>query len=51
MSEVHATSARPIEVGGLAPDFSLPRAQGGVVTLKHAIRDGPAVLWFSAGMV
>jgi len=51
MSEVVATSAKSIEVGDDAPDFSLTRAQGGVVTLKHAIQDGPAVLWFSAGMV
>ena len=48
MSEVVATT---IEVGDPAPDFSLPRAQGGTVTLGQSIKDGPALLWFSSGMV
>ena len=51
MNEAITTSAKPIEIGDPAPNFSLPLAQGGTVTLEQSIKDGPALLWFSPGMV
>ncbi len=51
MSDAVTTSQKPIEVGGPAPHFSLPSAQGGAVALEHAVKNGPALLWFSPGMV
>jgi peroxiredoxin len=51
MSEGITTSVKPIEIGDPAPNFSLPLAQGGTVTLEQAIQNGPAFLWFSPGMV
>jgi len=50
MSEV-MTNAKPVEIGDPAPHFSLPSAQGGVVTLDQTIQNGPVFLWFSPGMV
>ena len=50
MSEV-TTNPKSIEVGNPAPHFSLPLAQGGSVALDQALKDGPALLWFSPGMV
>jgi peroxiredoxin len=51
MSQLHTTGAKPIEIGDPAPDFSLPRAQGGTVSLEQSIKDGPVLLWFAPGMV
>lgn len=36
----------PIESGDTAPDFTLPRASGGTLTLSEAWRDQPVVLVF-----
>lgn len=51
MSEDLTSRAQPIEVGDLAPDFSLPAAQGGTVALGQALQNGPVLLWFAQGMV
>jgi len=51
MPDVPRIPAHPIEVGAIAPDFSLPSAQGGVLTLTAALQHGPVLLWFAPGMV
>ncbi len=51
MSEIPLRHPKPIEVGDLAPHFSLPAAQGSVVHLEQLLHDGPVLLWFSPGMV
>ncbi len=51
MSEMSTMSPKLIEVGDTAPDFSLPSAQGGEVRLQKLVQSGPALLWFSQGMV
>jgi peroxiredoxin len=38
-----------LKVGDQAPDFSLPRAGGGTVTLVDLLRQGPVVLTFYRG--
>lgn len=40
---------RAIGAGGLAPDFTLPDAEGHPVTLSRALRDGPVVVSFYRG--
>jgi peroxiredoxin len=51
MGEDLTLGAQPIEVGDLAPDFSLPAAQGGSVVSGQAVQKGPVLLWFAPGMV
>jgi len=51
MDEDPTSRARPIDVGDLAPDFSLPAAQGGAIALAQAVQKGPVLLWFAPGMV
>lgn len=51
MSEMPLIHPKPIEVGDLAPHFSLPSAQGSVVELEQLIHAGAVILWFSPGMV
>jgi cytochrome oxidase Cu insertion factor (SCO1/SenC/PrrC family) len=38
----------PIRVGATAPDFSLPAASGGEISLSD-YRDSPVLLYFSMG--
>lgn len=40
---------RAIGAGDLAPDFTLPNATGGTVSLKQLLRDGPVIVSFYRG--
>jgi peroxiredoxin Q/BCP len=35
-----------LEVGGLAPDFSMPDTDGQSISLSHLVKKGPVVLVF-----
>lgn len=39
-------AATGLDVGAKAPDFTLPAAGGGAVTLSEALKEGPVVLVF-----
>lgn len=42
--------ARALQVGAVAPDFTLPEAKGKMVTLSTMLKDGPVVLtWYRGG--
>jgi len=51
IAELMAEFARrdPAKVGDQAPDFTLPDAQGGQVSLTDLLREGPVVLTFYRG--
>jgi len=36
----------PLKVGDRAPDFTLPSADGGAVTLSSLLKKSPAILFF-----
>ncbi len=38
-----------LEIGARAPDFTVPRAGGGTVSLRDAHQDGPVVIIFYRG--
>lgn len=43
-------AARALAAGGTAPDFTLPDARGGAVTLSQRLTGGPAVVTFYRGV-
>jgi len=51
IAELAADFARrePVGVGQGAPDFTMPNARGGTVTLSDLLREGPVVLTFYRG--
>lgn len=51
MPEASAMIQKPIEVGEVAPSFSLPSAQGATLELREVVQRGPVFLWFAKGMV
>lgn len=52
VQQVKATGieSRALQVGAVAPDFTLPEAKGKPVTLSTMLKDGPVVLtWYRGG--